>query len=52
MAGTEKVRLLVNLPPGFFRCAQLRDTFRRLGKLATIRKRSHNKTEEIAADLA
>ncbi|MBM4042016.1 MAG: hypothetical protein FJ290_26270 [Planctomycetes bacterium] len=52
MAGGEKKRLLVNLPPGVFRCPQLKGVFARLGKLATLRKRSHNKPEEIAGDLA
>lgn len=52
MASATKPRLLVNLPPGFFRCAQLKGVFARLGRLATVRKRSHNKLEEIAADLA
>lgn len=52
MAASEKTRLLVNLPSGFFRCSQLRDAFKRLGKLATVRKRSHNKAEEIEKDLA
>jgi len=52
MAREEKCRLLVNLPSGFFRCPQLKGVFARLGRLAVLRKRSHNKAEEIEKDLA
>ncbi|MBM4036244.1 MAG: hypothetical protein FJ291_31295, partial [Planctomycetes bacterium] len=51
MAERTKCRLLVNLPSGVFRCPQLKGVFRRLGRLATLRKRSHDKPEEIAKDL-
>jgi len=52
MPRREKPRLLVNLPPGFYKCPQLKGAFARLGKLATLRKRSHNNADEIAKDLA
>lgn len=52
MAEAQKPRLLVNLPPGVFRCPQLKGVLARLGRLATLRKRSHDKSEEIARDLA
>lgn len=52
MARREKCRLLINLPPGVFRCPQLKGIFTRLGRSAMLRKRSHNKAEEIAEDLA
>lgn len=47
-----KPRLLINLPPGFFKTPELRPVFRRLGSLATLRKRSYNTPEEIDKDLA
>ncbi|HPD16444.1 MAG TPA: NAD(P)-dependent oxidoreductase [Planctomycetota bacterium] len=52
MARRQKCRLLVNLPPGFFQCPQLKGVFARLRRLATLRQRSHNQAEEIARDLA
>ncbi|HUT32576.1 MAG TPA: NAD(P)-dependent oxidoreductase [Planctomycetota bacterium] len=52
MAEREKTRLLVNLPSGVFRCPSLKGVLRRLARLATLRKRSHNTAEEIAKDLA
>lgn len=48
----EKINLLVNLPPGFYRVPQLRPIFRRLGASASLRKRSHNTADEIRKDLA
>jgi Phosphoglycerate dehydrogenase and related dehydrogenases len=44
--------ILVNLPEGFFVHPDLADTFARLGRLGDVRKTSHNRAEEIAADLA
>jgi phosphoglycerate dehydrogenase-like enzyme len=46
-----KVNVLVNLPDGFFTIPVLKDQFTRLNKIATVRKRSHNRPEEIAPDL-
>jgi len=48
-----KPRLLINLPPGFFRHEALRDVLARLEALACeVRRTSHNTPEEIAADVA
>lgn len=47
-----KVRLLVNLPDGFYRVRALRPFFRELTRFATVRRRSHNTAGEIAGDLA
>ena len=52
MARREKCRLLINLPPSVFRCSHLKGVFARLARLAILRKRSHNKADEIAGDLA
>lgn len=47
-----KINLLVNLPPGFYRTFALRGIFRRISALGNVRKRSHNRAEEIEKDLA
>jgi phosphoglycerate dehydrogenase-like enzyme len=47
-----KPSLLINLPPGFFAHPQLKPAFKRLASLGTLRKRSHNRPDEIARDLA
>jgi phosphoglycerate dehydrogenase-like enzyme len=47
-----KINVLVNLPEGFFTTPVLKDTFKRLEKMAAVRKRSHNTAEEIDKDLA
>ncbi len=44
--------LLINLPTGFFRASDLRPVWRRLGRLAALRKRSHDTAQQIAGDLA
>ena len=49
---TTKLKLLLNLPPSFFPHPSLRPYWARLGRLASVRKRSHNTPEEIAHDLA
>src|SRR5688500_15855405 len=46
------MNILVNLPPTFFSHLALADVFTRLDALGSIRKTSHNKAEEIQADLA
>ncbi len=46
-----KTKLLVNLPPSFHTLPPLKPYWTRLGKLATIRRSSHNTPEEIADDL-
>ncbi len=48
----KKLRLLINLPPAFFACEQLKPVWRRLAKNAVVRRTSHNTPEEIAPDLA
>ncbi len=48
----KKPRLLINLPPGFFKCERLAPCFERFGELACeIRKTSHNTPAEIAGDV-
>jgi phosphoglycerate dehydrogenase-like enzyme len=49
---SDKINLLVNLPPGFFRSPTLRPLFRRLERFARVRRRSHNTDDEIRSDLA
>ena len=46
------MNILVNLPAGFFTHPALVQTFARLAALGEVRQRSHNTSEEIAADLA
>ncbi|MCY3023691.1 MAG: hypothetical protein NTW87_32320, partial [Planctomycetota bacterium] len=46
-----KSKLLINLPSGFFKAPILKPVFRRLSRIATLRKRSYNTAEEIAPDL-
>jgi phosphoglycerate dehydrogenase-like enzyme len=52
MQSTKKIRLLVNLPAGFFATPVLKTTFARLKKFAVVKQRSHNTPEEILPDLA
>jgi phosphoglycerate dehydrogenase-like enzyme len=52
MPAQEKVKLLVNLPEGFFQAPQLKPLFKRLGEYSTIRRRSWNTPEEIHKDAA
>lgn len=52
MTQRKKIRTLVNVPPGFYETPQLRPAFRRLGKIATVRRRSHDTAEQIRKDLA
>jgi phosphoglycerate dehydrogenase-like enzyme len=48
-----KPKLLINLPPGFFRHEALQGIFARLESLACeVRQTSHNTPEEIADDVA
>nr|CAA9270218.1 D-3-phosphoglycerate dehydrogenase [uncultured Armatimonadetes bacterium] len=47
-----KLRLLVNLPAGFHTAPVLKPVYRRLAAMGTLRRRSHNTADEIAADLA
>jgi len=51
-ARKDKINLLVNLPEGFLTTPVLRGVYRRLGKLARLRKRSHDTADQIAPDLA
>jgi phosphoglycerate dehydrogenase-like enzyme len=44
--------LLINLPAGFFEAPILKAVYKRLGKVAAIRKTSYNTAEEIKKDLA
>ena len=46
-----KPRLLVNLPPGFFKSPAARGALRRAAELCELRKRSWNAAAEFAADL-
>lgn len=46
------MRILVNLPAGFFEQAQLQPIFARLDALGQVRRRSHDTPEQIADDLA
>jgi len=46
------LRLLVNLPNGFFGVAELNEAFERMRTLAEVRCTSHNTADEIRADLA
>ncbi len=48
---TEKINLLINLPPGFFETRALEPVFARLAERAELRRRSHNNPEEIQDDL-
>ncbi|HUU11120.1 MAG TPA: hypothetical protein VM431_11370 [Phycisphaerae bacterium] len=48
----DKPHLLVNLPAGFFASRDLRPVFARLGRLARVRKRSHDTAETFAKDIA
>lgn len=45
-------RILVNLPPGFFKHPMLEPIWARLRTLGEVRMRSHNTSEEIAPDLS
>jgi len=45
-------KILVNLPPTFFQQPELQPVFDRLGALGEVRKRSHDKAETMAADVA
>lgn len=47
----KKVKVLVNLPHGFFSAPQLQAQWQRLGEIAELRQTSHNTHEEIAPDL-
>ncbi|HPO90459.1 MAG TPA: NAD(P)-dependent oxidoreductase, partial [Victivallales bacterium] len=48
----KKVKLLINLPAGFFKTKKLEAAFERLEKLACeIRKRSYNTLDEISEDI-
>ena len=47
----EKIKLLINLPPGFFGNPALTEPFARLDALAETRKTSHNRADEIAPEL-
>jgi phosphoglycerate dehydrogenase-like enzyme len=48
----KKLRVLINLPAGFFSSPVLKSTFARLRKFATVQQTSHNTAAEIAPDLA
>jgi len=48
----DRVRLLVNLPAGFFRTPALRPVLARLARMARLRRRSHDTADAIASDLA
>jgi phosphoglycerate dehydrogenase-like enzyme len=48
----DKIKLLINLPPGFFDNPALTEPFARLDAFAETRRTSHNRADEIAADLA
>ena len=52
MTGRERVNVLVNLPPGFFLCAQLAPCFERLDALGEVRQTSHATLETMEPDLA
>ncbi len=52
MTESKKIRLLVNLGPGFFRSPELEGVWRRLAEVASVRKTSHDTADEIEADLA
>ncbi|MCX7847986.1 MAG: hypothetical protein N2595_08170 [bacterium] len=47
----KKLRILVNLPPGFFSWRPLQPVWARLRKLGLVRQRSHNTAEEIVRDI-
>lgn len=47
----KKIRLLVNLPDGFFRTPQMQKHFDRLETFAEVRKTSHDTPEQIGNDL-
>src|SRR5687767_9043804 len=49
---TDRPNLLINLPPGFFALEPLRPVFERLGKLANVRKTSHDDPGPFTPDLA
>ncbi|MGV3613795.1 MAG: NAD(P)-dependent oxidoreductase [Fimbriimonas sp.] len=46
------LRLLVNLPPGFYRTPEVQPILARLNALGEVRRTSHNAALEIAGDLA
>jgi phosphoglycerate dehydrogenase-like enzyme len=48
----DKINLLVNLPPGFYKTPSLKPIFQRMGTFANVRKKSHNAPQEIEKDLA
>lgn len=48
---SDKINLLVNLPPGFHVAPVLRPVYRRLSGMARLRKRSHDTPEQILKDL-
>jgi phosphoglycerate dehydrogenase-like enzyme len=47
-----KIKVLVNLPQGFFSASQLQSQWQRLETIAEVRKTSYNTHDEIAHDLA
>ena len=48
----KKVKLLLNLPPGFFRMGSMKEVFSRFEKMACeVRRSSHNTAQDIAEDV-
>ncbi len=48
----KKVKLLLNLPPGFFRMESMKEVFSRFEKMACeVRRSSHNTAQDIAEDV-
>jgi len=47
----EKIKLLVNLPPAFHTSPVVTPVYRRLGRFARLRKRSHDTPEQVLPDL-
>ncbi|QUI21023.1 hypothetical protein HZI73_01365 [Vallitalea pronyensis] len=46
-----KIKVLINLPEGFYRCEKLAPVFKRIEQRSIIRKTSHNTPEDIMEDL-
>ena len=52
MDDRSRLRILVNLPAGFFTTRALQPIFRRLSRMGTVRERSHDALKDLVFDLA
>lgn len=52
MSQSDSLRILVNLPSGFFRTPQLEPVWQKLEAMGTVRKTSHDTPEQIRDDLS